>query len=147
MPDTIDEGLAASLSSIDSLLASLGGDDDSPLSATVSVPEKFSGPSSSGIKGYNAIHDLAVFFTDGWKIGINSMVVVDRGTVFSKMRQVKLDGNFNHRIALVMSPDEAQGFMAKTKTMKAMIDANDSISAVYEYLGGREQCFRPYIYD
>lgn len=147
MPDTIDEGLAASLSSIDSLLASLGGDDDSPLSATVSVPEKFSGPSSSGIKGYNAIHDLAVFFSDGWKIGINSMVVVDRGTVFSKMRQVKLDGNFNHRIALVMSPDEAQGFMAKTKTMKALIDANDSISAVYEYLGGREQCFRPYIYD
>lgn len=145
--DTIDEGLAASLSSIDSLLASLGGDDDSSLSETISVPEKFSGPCSSGIKGYNAVHDLAMFFSDGWKIGMNSMVVVDRGTVFNKMRQVKLDGNFNHRIALVMSPDEAQGFMVKTKTMKALIAANDSISAVYEYLGGREQCFRPYIYD
>lgn len=147
IPDTIDEGLAASLSSIDSLLAALGDDDDSAVSVTASVPEKFSGPSASGIKGYNAIHDLGVFFSDGWKIGINSMVVVDRGTVFSKMRQVKLDGNFNHRIALVMSPDEAQGFMAKTKAMKALIDANDSISAVYEYLGGREQCFRPYIYN
>ncbi|MBE5893206.1 MAG: hypothetical protein E7286_07470 [Lachnospiraceae bacterium] len=147
VPDTIDEGLAAGISRIDNLLASLDDDDDSPVSATLSVPEKFSGTSSSGIKGYNAIHDLAVFFSDGWKIGINSMVVVDRGTVFGKMRQVKLDGNFNHRIALVMSPEEAQGFMAKTKTMKALIDANDSISAVYEYLGGREQCFRPYVFD
>jgi len=146
-PDSIDEGFATSLSNIDSLLASLDDDDDSSSDETASVPEKFAGPGSSGIKGYNAVHDLAIFFSDGWKIGINSMVVVDRGTVFSKMRQVKLDGNFNHRIALVMSPDEAQGFMAKTKTMKALIDANDSISAVYEYLGGREQCFRPYVFD
>ena len=111
------------------------------------VTEKFAGPETLGIKGYNAVNDLAILFSDGWKIGINSMVVVDRGTVFGKMRQVKLDGNFNHRIALIMSPDEAQGFMTKTRTMKALIDANDSISAVYEYLGGREQCFRPYIYD
>jgi len=142
-----DPGLAASLSNIDSLLASIDADSNDGESVTVQVTEKFAGPEISGIKGYNAVSDLAVLFSDGWKVGINSMVVVDRGTVFSKMRQVKLDGNFNHRIALVMSPDEAQGFMTKTRTMKSLIDANDSISAVYEYLGGREQCFRPYIYD
>lgn len=147
IPDDIDEALAASISDIDKLLASLVGGDEPPLPTTVSIPEKFSGPSTSGIKGYNATHDLSVFFSDGWKIGINSMVVVDRGTVFGKMRQVKLDGNFNHRIALVMSPDEAQGFMTKTRTMKKLIDDNDSISAVYEYLGGREQCFRPYVFN
>ncbi len=145
--DVMDAGLAASLSDIDNLLASLGGDDEPTATATVSMTEKFAGAATSGVKGYNAIHDLSIFFSDGWKLGINSMVVVDRGTVFSKMRQVKLDGNFNHRIALVMSPDEAQGFMAKTRTMKALIDGNDSISAVYEYLGGREQCFRPYTFD
>lgn len=143
----VDPGLAASLSSIDSLLASIDADNNDGESITIQVTEKFAGPKASGIKGYNAISDLAVLFSDGWKIGINSMVVVDRGTVFSKMRQVKLDGNFNHRIALVMSPDEAQGFMTKTRTMKSLIDSNDTISAVYEYLGGREQCFRPYIYD
>lgn len=142
-----DPGLTASLSSIDQLLADLDNDDDVEESVTLSLTEKFAGPKTSGIKGYNATGDLAIFCSDGWKIGINSMVVVDRGTVFSKMRQVKLDGNFNHRIALVMSPDEAQNFMTKTKTMKALIDANDTISAVYEYLGGREQCFRPYIFD
>ena len=141
-----DPGIAATLLNIDSLLASIGDDSDDA-SDTVSVTEKFAGPDASGIKGYNAISDLSILFSDGWKIGINAMVVVDRGTVFSKMRQVKLDGNFNHRIALVMSPDEATGFMSKTRTMKVLIDANDSISAVYEYLGGREQCFRPYVFD
>lgn len=142
-----DSELATSLSNIDSLLANINADNNEGESATVQITEKFAGPEISGIKGYNAVSDLAVLFSDGWKIGINSMVVVDRGTVFNKMRQVKLDGNFNHRIALLMSPDEASGFMTKTRTMKALIDGNDSISAVYEYLGGREQCFRPYVYD
>lgn len=154
--NSMDSGLAASLASIDSLLARIaadGGSDDSDgsgdidKSITMSISEKFAGPKTSSIKGYNAINDLALLFSDGWKIGINSMVIVDRGTVFNKMRQIKLDGNFNHRIALVMSPDEAQCFMAKTKLMKALIDNNDAISAVYENLGGREQCFRPYIFD
>ena len=112
-----------------------------------SIPEKMAGPAVEGIKGYNAVQDLGILLSDGWKTGINSMVIVDRGTVFGKLRQIKLDGNFNHRIARVMSPDEAQAFMAKTRVMKTLIDTNDTISAVYEYLGGREQCFRPYIFD
>lgn len=149
-----DPALSSNLASIDSMLAKINSllakpdeADENADSATMSIAEKMAGPETTGIKGYNATNDLGILFSNGWKIGINAMAVVDRGTVFSKMRQVKLDGNFNHRIALVMSPDEAQGFMAKTKTMKALIDANDSISAVYEYLGGREQCFRPYIYN
>lgn len=144
----MNEGLATSMDNIDKLLASLNADMGSDdYSMTVQVNEKFAGPCTSGIKGYNAVSDLAMLLSDGWKMGINSMVVVDRGTVFNKMRQVKLDGNFNHRISLVMSPDEAQCFMTKTKTMKSLIDSGDSISAVYEYLGGREQCFRPYVFD
>lgn len=141
-----DTNIAASLSNIDSMPASIGADSDKA-NLTVSMPERYAGPEISTIKGYNATTDLAVLFSDGWKIGINSMVVVDRGTVFSKMRLVKLDGNFNHRIALVMSPDEAQGFMSKTRVMRELIETNDSLSAVYEYLGGREQSFRPFIYD
>lgn len=146
-PADMDEGLASSLTDIEAMLAALGDEETAELSESASVPEKFAGPAVNGIKGYNAIHDLALLFADGWKNGINSMVIVDRGTVFNKMRQVKLEGNFNHRIALVMSPDEAQSFMTKTRTMKTLIDGNDAISAVYEYLGGREQCFRPYLYD
>jgi len=145
-PQISDPGLAASLLNIDSMLASIDAD-LSDADATISVPEKFAGPEISGIKGYNATSDLATLFSNGWKIGINLMAIVDRGTGFSKMRKIKLEGNFNHRIALVMSPDEAQSFMSKTRTMKTLIDVNDSISAVYEYLGGREQCFRPYLYD
>ena len=75
------------------------------------------------------------------------MVVVDRGTVFGKMRKIQLDGNFNHRIALVMSSDEAQCFMTKSRIMKNLIDSGDTISAVYEHMGNREQCFRPYCFQ
>ena len=141
----VNSELAASMADINAMLASLEADAGSAM--TMQLREKFAGPADSGIKGYNAVQDLATLVADGWKIGISTMVVVDRGTVFSKMRQMKLDGNFNHRIAMVMSPDEAQGFMSKTKTMKSLIEANDQISAVYEYMGGREQCFRPYLYD
>ena len=122
-------------------------DDDDDVSATAAIPEKYAGPAVSGIKGYNAVKDLSCLISDGWKIGVNSMIVVDRGASFSKMREVKLDGNFNHRIALVMSTDEAQKFMTRARAMKSLVDTNDSISAVYEYLGSQEQCFRPYIFN
>ena len=140
------------LSNIEDMLLTIGQDDfdgghECTPCTTLSVEDSFAGSETADIKGYNAVNDMSLFFSDGWKIGLNSMIVVDRGTVFMKMRQIKLDGNFNHRIALVMSPDEAQSFMSKTKTMKSLIDSNDTISAVYEYLGGREQCFRPYIFD
>ena len=144
--DSINEELMSNVADIDSFLASLDDEEEDSDSVSVSVPEKFAGPEASGIKGYNAIQDLSLLFSDGWKLGINSMVVVDRGTVFNKMRQVKLEGNFNHRIALVMSPDEAQIFMTKTNVMKTLINGKDDISAVYEYLGGRERCFRPYLF-
>ena len=142
-----DYNLSGSLAAIDDFLKSLETEDDDSAVDVESIPEKMAGPAVEGIKGYNAVQDLGILLSDGWKTGINSMVIVDRGTVFGKLRQIKLDGNFNHRIALVMSPDEAQAFMAKTRVMKTLIDTNDTISAVYEYLGGREQCFRPYIFD
>ena len=111
----------------------------------MAVPESYAGGAATGIRGYNATQDLGLLISDGWKLGIHSMVVVDRGMSLSKMRQMKLDGNFNHRIALSMSPDEAQYVTSKTSMMKKLADSQDAISAVYQYLGGREQCFRPYL--
>lgn len=142
-----ETALAQSLRSIEQHLAFLDREAKCDASAAVSIPEKFAGSVSTGIKGYNAIQDLALLFCDGWKLGLNAMAVADRGTAFARMRQLKPDGNFNHRIALTMSPDEALCFMTKAKAMKTLVDVNDTISAVYEYLGGREQCFRPYRFD
>lgn len=144
---TIDPVLQASLDDIDSLLSALSADaQGSSEQMKVDVPPKFAGPSVPGFKGYNAIGDLALLLSDGWKIGTHFMLVLDRGMSFNKMRQIKIEGNFNHRIALTMSSDEAQMFMAKTRLMRSLVDAGDTISAVYEHLGGREQCFRPYVF-
>lgn len=146
-PEPSDNPCSAQISDIDKLMASLGLGGGDGTSVTASITELYAGSGSKEIKGYNAVKDLSKLITDGWQLGISSMVVVDRGTAFSRMREVKLESNFNHRIALVMSSDEAQRFMSKTKVMKGLIDQNDTISAVYEYLGGREQCFRPYRFD
>ena len=134
-----DSPLGSTLDDIDAFLT---GFDEAMVQM---VPESYAGGASTGIKGYNATQDLGLLISDGWKLGIHSMVVVDRGMSLNKMRQAKVEGNFNHRIALTMSPDEAQYVTSKTRVMKALADSQDTISAVYQYLGGREQCFRPYL--
>ncbi len=137
----------ASLAAIEDLLGGLGEEIEPQEKMTQAITDKYFGVESTGIKGYNAVSDLSFVLSDGWKLGINAMIVCDRGTAFNKMRQIKLDGNFNHRIGLLMSPDEAQCFMSKTRTMKNLVESNDTISAVYEYLGGRDVCFRPYVFS
>lgn len=136
-----DSGLGSTKDDIDAYLAGLDAE------MKMAVPESYAGGTATGIRGYNATQDLGLLISDGWKLGIHSMVVVDRGMSLSKMRQMKLDGNFNHRIALSMSPDEAQYVTSKTSMMKKLADSQDAISAVYQYLGGREQCFRPYLME
>lgn len=130
---------------IDDILAELE-DNDEDDSVTLAVPERFAGSPAGSIRGYNAVEDLALLISDGWKLGLHAMLVLDKGTGVTEMRRIKKDGNFNHRIALVMSGDEARNFMAKTKVMQSLAEKNDPISAIYEYMGSREIVFRPYVF-
>lgn len=111
------------------------------------ISDSFSGGEASKISGYHATGDLANIISDGWKIGILTMVVLDNVSPYKKMdRALKMSEKFNHRIALRMSSDAASEFMTKTNVMKKLNDQDDQISAIYSNMGGREQCFRPYIF-
>jgi len=119
--------------------------DEESASSIRGVTDSFSGPSEISISGYRATSDLANIICNGWKIDINTLIVLDKSTAYNEMkRPLKLADNFNHRIATRMSPDAASDFMAKTISMKALNDKDDQTSAIYENMGGREQCFRPY---
>ncbi len=97
------------------------------------------------LKGYNATEDLGLLLAEGFKLGINAMAITENATALGRMRELPLDTCFLHRIALTMSPDNALDILSKVRVMRDLSDREDTISAVYQYSGGREQCFRPYL--
>ena len=136
---SLDESaLSGMLENLDSLLQSL----DQQIGG---IQDSFAGDEGQKIRGYNATSDFGILISKGHRDNIHSFLILDNAMPIKKMREIKLDGNFNHRIALSMSPDEASSFMGHTRVMTAINDSGDLDCAVYEYKGGREQCFRPYL--
>lgn len=135
----LDEStLSGMMENLDSLLQSL----DQQIGG---IQDCYAGEEGQKIRGYNATSDYGILISKGHRDNIHSFLILDNAMAFKKMREIKLDGNFNHRIALSMSPDEASSFMGYTRVMTAINDSGDLDCAVYEYKGGREQCFRPYL--
>lgn len=99
---------------------------------------------TQGLLGYNAIADLFVTIRDGWKLGYHTLLAVNSTNGLKNMPKIKLGGNFNHRIALPMAPEQGGAFLYNTKALKNMANENDYIGAVYEYMGGNGQRFIPY---
>ena len=133
-------------SSQDELLSGLDDSDEPDEMVVEPSPEKPADPPPP-LKGYNASGDLAIMISDGWKLGLHTVAILDRGTALSRMRRLRLEGNFNHRIGLTMSPDEASCFLSRIRCMRGLAESGDTISAVYEHLGAQEHCFRPYLFQ
>ena len=100
---------------------------------------------TEGLEGYNAIHDLNLLIRDGWKLCFHTLLSVNSANSLKYMTGIKLGGNFNHRLALPMAPEQGSAFLYYTKVLKNMADEGDQISAVYEYMGGNGQRFIPYL--
>lgn len=101
--------------------------------------------STEGMQGYNATKDLFWLIRDGWKLELHTLFAVNSSNGLKNMNQIKLSGNFNHRIALPMAAEQAGSFLSYTKSLKAMADEGDQIGAVYEYMGSNGQRFIPYL--
>lgn len=112
---------------------------------TAQIPEKYAASANSKITGYNATKDMGILISNGYKINMHTFIVMDNASYLNHMREIKLSGNFNHRIAMSMSVAEASAFMAQTRVIKTLNDSGDTSCATYSFNGGREQCFRPYI--
>lgn len=139
VPAESKEGaLSGMMGSLDSILESLN-------TQIAGLEDHYSGPEEKKIRGYNATSDFGLMISNGYKENLHSFLILENAMALKKMREIKLDGNFNHRIALSMSPDEASTYMSQTRVMKTINDSGDFDCAVYEYKGGREQCFRPYL--
>lgn len=102
---------------------------------------------TEGLLGYNATSDLYVLVRDGWKLGYHTLLTVNSANGLKNMTRIKLSGNFNHRLALPMAPEQGGAFLYYTKALKNMADESDHIGAVYEYMGGNGQRFIPYRED
>ena len=100
---------------------------------------------TEGLLGYNATGDLFQLIRDGWKLGYHTLLAVSSSNSLKNMSRIKLGGNFNHRFALPMAPEQGGAFLNHTKVLKNMADESDQISAVYEYMGGNGQRFIPYL--
>ena len=120
--------------------------DDEPSKTDVQhIPDDNMPIASKKITGYNAVKDWGELLQNGYKTNHYSMIMLDSPIKLKRMREIKLEGIFNHRIALSMSPDEASYFMNRTRVMNDINNAGDKTCAIYSNKGGREQCFRPYI--
>lgn len=100
---------------------------------------------TDGLEGYNAISDLNILIRDGWKLCFHTLLTVNSANGLKNMHGIKLSGNFNHRLALPMAPEQGSSFLYYTKALKNMADEGDQIGAVYEYMGGNGQRFIPYL--
>ena len=100
---------------------------------------------TEGLEGYNAIRDWNTMIRDGWKLCVHTLLVVNSANSLKNMNGIKLSGNFNHRLALPMAPEQGSSFLYYTKALKNMADEGDQIGAVYEYMGGNGQRFIPYL--
>lgn len=109
------------------------------------IPPRFASPGGPpAFTGYNATADWGLLAANGYKLNLHTFLILDRGMSLRQMKTIKVDGGFNHRIALPMSPSEASEFMPQTRVMKSLNDSGSDDCAVYSKKGGREQCFRPY---
>ena len=127
------------------LKAFFGFDEPSAIdSHTQSVSDSYAGDSSRKNEGYNATADLGLIISQGYHSQLHSFLVFERASKIKNMRGIQFQENFTHRIALPMSVEEADLFMAQKKVMKSIIEDDLRDRAVYQYNGGREQCFRPY---
>ncbi len=114
-----------------------------PATLPVTCPKSIG--STEGLLGYNATQDLFLLIRDGWKLGFHTLLAVNSANSLKNMNRIKLGGNFNHRFALPMAPEQGGAFLYYTKVLKNMADEGDQISAVYEYMGGNGQRFIPYL--
>ena len=134
--DSLEQVIAQRLKALD------GQDVKNEMNGT--IPESFMGLSTSTMTGYNATQDSGLLLANGYKLNMHALFVMDNAVHLRTMRYIKLDGTFNHRIALPMSPDEASSFMAQTRVIKTYNDNGNTECAFYSYNGGREKVFRPY---
>jgi len=133
------------VASIEAKMKALGLFTDTDDTVTKTIPPLYAGESGGEISGYNATQDLGKLIANGWKLGIHTMVVLGGTASLKGMRTVKLEGNFHHRIALRMPTEESALMFSRNKVMRSIIESGDTISAVYESMGGKETCFRPYL--
>lgn len=138
--DELDELLGPDVQTMEADVEELGAGIgvDFPVTAPKSIG------STEGLQGYNATSDLFVLIRDGWKLGYHTLLTVNSANGLKNMTRIKLSGNFNHRIALPMAPEQGGAFLYYTKALKNIADENDHIGAVYEYMGGNGQRFIPY---
>lgn len=95
------------------------------------------------IPGYNATEDLEKLITIGHSNKLHMVCMIDSG-MFAKQQRF-FENSFNHRIA-VPNMIEASSVIAHPRALTALVDKNETNKAIYEYMGGRAQIFRPYIF-
>ena len=135
-PDGFDDAIGQ----LQALLGQQPGSEDTP-----TAPAAPTAGGGAALKGYNTTGDLYVLIRDGWKLSMHTMLTVNSANGLKNMSRIKLSGNFNHRLALPMAPEQGSAFLYYTKALKAMADEGDLLGAVYEYMGGNGQRFIPYL--
>ena len=116
-----------------------------PEPVPVDPPAEFTEPAPV-FKGYNAIDDFRLLVEEGHKLTMHTMLLTDSPSTLKPVKSLlKLDGFFNHRIALPMA--SVMDFMvySSDKVMTRINNEQDTNSAVYEYMSTPGRRFSPYL--